>query len=394
VPSHPTSRAQDIASAGQRKPVENPFELAIDAAGMGTWNWDLASGHVAWAPRTYQLFGFTPGVFESSHEAFLRRVHPEDREAVVRWCDQALRQRTRTALEFRIVRSDETVRWIRSTGRAMTNEDGCVVRMVGVVDDVTEERVAKEPLAPAGGNLLSVRDVARLLGVAEVTLKRIVAAGGIRFLQSSRKNSYRFALEHVAEYLRRKASPRSDFASAVQALDVSAVVLQLIEALLQGGRLEDLLDSQVRPACRNADKEFVSDLLSRIPFIAPERSRARLPALLVNDGTSETWDAEFIVALLRANGREVLSAAQGFDLAQCAELAERVRAQVVVLLVGRGASPTTLHVAAEIGRLPSAKAVCMWSCAELRAPAGVTRLRSMADLGTVLRGLRGSVSSS
>src|ERR1700674_3035724 len=141
--AHPVERTDvysDAANLNQKREqrekthAENPFQAAIDAAEMGTWSWDIPSGRVEWTPRTYQLFGFEPGAFATSYDSFMKIVHEEDRPAVVRWCAHAVRERSRMAIEYRIVRGDGAVRWVRSTGRAMSDEGGRSVRMVGVVD--------------------------------------------------------------------------------------------------------------------------------------------------------------------------------------------------------------------------------------------------------------------
>jgi hypothetical protein len=173
------------------------------------------------------------------------------------------------AIEYRIVRGDGAVRWVRATGRAMTDEGGRAVRMVGVVDDITGEKPGRgEPQAapehPAGKSF-SARQVAHILGIAEATVKRIAVAGGIEFLRSSRKNSRRFAPEQVLDYLRKNTSAGGDFDSAVRARDMSGCLAAVMTRLLEGKRLEELLDDQIRPAVCAMDSGFMAQLLSRIP---------------------------------------------------------------------------------------------------------------------------------
>ncbi len=71
------------------KPVEEParsaiseseerLRLAMDAAGMGAWDWDLKTGRVAWSGDQEKLFGVQPGSFSGDFDTFLKLVHPED----------------------------------------------------------------------------------------------------------------------------------------------------------------------------------------------------------------------------------------------------------------------------------------------------------------------------
>jgi hypothetical protein len=221
-----------------------------------------------------------------------------------------------------------------------------------------------------------------------MTVKRIAAAGGIEFLRSSRKNSRHFRPEQVLDYLRKNTSADGDFDSVARAQDMNGCLLILMKRLLEGTSLEELLDDQIRPVIRAMDPGFMAQLLSRLPFIVCERQRAVFPALLVRAGSVREWDAEFVGCLLRAYGREVLSPADNVGLTKLADIAERTRARVVVLLIGSGAqSAEALSIAAEIARTPRSPAVCLWPSADVRPAAGVIRIRSMRDLGSVLRGL-------
>ena len=389
---------RDEASSAERfaptqAEAEDPVRLAIDAAEIGAWNWHIASGHVEWTPWTYQLFGQRPGIAVSK-ERFLEYVHAEDRPGVIDWLSQAVRQGGRTAFEFRIDRPDGSVRWVRSTGRVLSDEHGHVVRMVGVVEDVTDqqERHANAPgaVAPAlGGASFSARQVAHILGVAQVTVKRLTAAGEIRSLRSTRKNSQRFAPKDVIEYLRNGSKGVAHFDSAVKEHDVNGCVVALLDRVLAGTPLETLLDECVRPAARVAPARFVADLLSRLPFIVPEPPRNAFPALLVEVGIPEDLASEIIACLLRACGHEVLRPAVAPDANELGELAERVRARFVVVAIGEGpeiAQQRGLGAAAAIARAREGDTlVCVHGGDHLRVPRGVLRVRSMSELAAILR---------
>lgn len=386
------SSAENFASQAE---TEDPVRLAIDAAEIGAWNWHIASGHVEWTPWTYQLFGQHPGV-SVSKDWFLERVHAEDRPAVLEWLAHALKEGGRTAFEFRIDRPDGSVRWVRSTGRALADEHGHVVRMVGVVEDVTDQQerhavtAAGIAVTPApGGASFSARQVAHILGVAQVTVKRLTAAGEIRSLRSTRKNSQRFAPKDVVEYLRHGSRGRVQFDAAVEDRDVGGCVVYLLERLLAGTPLETLLDEHVRPAARVAPARFVADLLSRLPFIVPEPPRNAFPALLVEVGIPEDLGSEIIACLLRANGHEVLRPAVAPDANELGELAERVRSKFVVVAIGEGPVLAQQHGLAAAGAIARSRSgattVCVHGDDHLRVPHGVLRFRTMRELAAILR---------
>jgi PAS domain-containing protein len=385
---------EGVASPNARVEAEDPVHLAVDAAEIGTWNWHIASGRIEWTPWTYQLFGFQPGAIKTSLDFFLRRVHAADRAAVQEWISQAIRDRRRTALEFRIDRADGSVRWVRSTGRVKLDVYGQVVRMVGVVEDVTDTQKGRR-FTPAGaaspltGASFSARQVAHVLGMADATVKRLAQSGELKWLRSTRKNSRRFAPADIIEYLRRGSGAAIDFASAVEGQDMSGCLVYVLEQLLEGTTFETLLDETIRPALTAGAKPFMTDLLSRLPFMWSERQRSGFPALFVQAGTPKKLEADLIACLLQAHGHEILRPAGPLEPAQIVELAERVRARLLVLAVGNGSTPVQVAAISSAGAVAAARAgtatVCVWCEGRLRVPAGVLRFRSMYELAAVLR---------
>jgi len=387
---------ENVSASGERADTEDPIRLAVDAAEIGTWNWHIPSGHVEWTPWTYHLFGLKPGVVQGSYELFMQKVHAADRPMVEEWISHALHDRCRTALEFRIDRPDGTVRWVRSTGRAMLDQRGQVVRMVGVVEDVTDDRQRRAtiPSTSSGvprvaGGSFSARQVAHILGIADATVKRLAEAGSLKWLRSTRKNSRRFAPGDVIEYLRRGSTGPVDFETAAAAQDLGSCLVCMLEQLSEGMPLEVLLDDRVRPAASSTPEPFLADLVARLPFMVPERQRAGFPALFAQVGTPRHPDTEVIGCLLQAYGYEILRPAGALEPSQLAELAERVRARLLVLVVGNG--PTAVQVsglatASAIARARSgATSVCVWSDDRLRIPRGLVRFRSMRELASLLR---------
>jgi hypothetical protein len=133
----------------------------------------------------------------------------------------------------------------------------------------------------------------------------------------------------------------------------------------------------------------LTDLLSRLPFIVPGARRTAFPALFAQVGASKGVDAELIVSLLQAHGHEILRPAGAVDPGQLAELAERVRARLLVLAIGSApaevqASGMSTAATIAAGRHGSTT-VCVWCDDRLRVPSGVLRFRSMHELGSALR---------
>jgi len=123
---------------------EERLRLELDTGGLATWDWDIAAGTSVWNARHYELLGYPPGQVPASYSAWAERVHPDDYPTMVRDCQAAARDHHEFALSFRIVRPDGTLRWCASRGRFFHDAEGRLMRMIAVVDDITERRRAEE----------------------------------------------------------------------------------------------------------------------------------------------------------------------------------------------------------------------------------------------------------
>jgi len=128
------------------KRSEERYALAQRAANIGSWDWDIQTDELHWSEQIEPMFGFQPGEFASTFEAFMERVHPEDRQDVLRAVDACLKTREDYAIEHRIVWPDGSVHWVSETGNVFRDEMGKPVRMLGVVQDITQRKEAEEAL--------------------------------------------------------------------------------------------------------------------------------------------------------------------------------------------------------------------------------------------------------
>lgn len=126
---------------------EERLRLALEAGRLAAWDTDLRTGKVEWSKEYYSMLGYSAGEVEPSVGAWIARMHPDDRAATVAARDEARRERQDYAREFRIVRPDGETRWCSARGRFFYDEAGEAVRMIGVMDDITERRSFEETQA-------------------------------------------------------------------------------------------------------------------------------------------------------------------------------------------------------------------------------------------------------
>ncbi len=121
---------------------EEQLQLALDAAQMGLWNWNITTDEVVWSPKCRALYGIAPDV-PMSYERFLQSLHPEDRERIDKALNRAVETRTRYEETKRTVWPDGSVHWTNSRGQVYCDAAGNPVRVTGVSFDVSKWKEAE-----------------------------------------------------------------------------------------------------------------------------------------------------------------------------------------------------------------------------------------------------------
>ncbi len=126
---------------------EGRLSLAVQAAQLGLWDWDLRTNAVYFSPEWKRQLGCAPHELADSYEEWASRLHPEDRDATValarHWASGAQQD---CAAEFRLRHQDGSWRWILSRAVLLRDVAGLPVRLIGVHQDVTERREIEQAL--------------------------------------------------------------------------------------------------------------------------------------------------------------------------------------------------------------------------------------------------------
>jgi len=124
--------------------AEEQMRFACESTGVGIWDMDYTTGVLRWSGPLEAQYGLQPGTFGGTLDAFLERVHPEDRDALRATMAHANRRGTDFSLDHRAVWPDGTVRWLTGAGRVHLDEHGEPTRAVGTTQDVTERHSLEE----------------------------------------------------------------------------------------------------------------------------------------------------------------------------------------------------------------------------------------------------------
>jgi PAS domain S-box-containing protein len=128
---------QDVTD---RRYAEYTLAQAQAIAHFGSWDWDIVTGALTWSDEIYRIFGLRPQEFGATYDAFLQRIHPDDREAVVEAVNSAVQTGAPYSIDHRIVRPDGTIRYVHETGDITRDKDGTPLRMLGVVHDISDRK--------------------------------------------------------------------------------------------------------------------------------------------------------------------------------------------------------------------------------------------------------------
>ena len=137
--------ARCIRHAMSRKHAENFLAEAQGIARIGSWEMDMASSVVRWSRELYRVFDVSLGV-KPTFGALMDRMHHDDRAPALKAFQKTLDEHSPFVIEFRVLPSDGTVRWVRTRGRVEFDADGRPQRLLGTAQDITEQRVARDTL--------------------------------------------------------------------------------------------------------------------------------------------------------------------------------------------------------------------------------------------------------
>ena len=154
---------------------ERRFRQLADNIDQVFWVYDLKEAKVIYTNPAYEsIWGDARENLYKDHHTFFEIVHPEDRERVTA---SLARQRggARTEEEYRIVRRDNTVRWIHDRAFPVRDERGEIIRVVGISEDITERKAAEKALREQTEAVETVNRVGQMLA-GELDLHNLVQA--------------------------------------------------------------------------------------------------------------------------------------------------------------------------------------------------------------------------
>ena len=246
---------------------EEHLRLAIDAGSIVPWERDLADDTFRWGPGVGKLLGPVPPG-RASHPDLLTMVHAEDRDALLRARDEAIRNSSQYRCDFRIVAADGSERWLAVRGKFVRSELSPQGSLIGVARDITMGKQAELQIRRLNQELearVRERTVELEATVGELEAFSYTISHDLRaplraisgFAEIVREDCSEDRAEHTRDYLARIAANAERMS-------------RMIDDLLRFSRMarSPLQRSQVKP------EQIAAELLRDLAF--PEAARAEI----------------------------------------------------------------------------------------------------------------------
>ena len=136
---------------------EARLRLATEASGFATWDLDFKTEKLVHSSKLAEIFGFAPSALLTYQDMY-SQIHPDDQQIVAVLAFEEAMLTSIYACEYRITRPDKTIRWIRTQGKIIYNEEQNPLRLIGTLLDFTEKKLIEEEIIRVAAIVASSED--------------------------------------------------------------------------------------------------------------------------------------------------------------------------------------------------------------------------------------------
>ena len=136
-------QAEDALRESERRLIR-----AQEIAHVGDWEYDIEADMIRWSDEVYRIYGIDTAT-EMTYEILRERIHPDDRVYHDKYTEKLMESKGRESFEYRFMYPDGSIRHVYGSGEAICDSTGKVVRLYGIVMDITERKLAEMSLQVA-----------------------------------------------------------------------------------------------------------------------------------------------------------------------------------------------------------------------------------------------------
>lgn len=125
---------------------EERLSRAQAIAHVGDWEWNITTNAVHWSDELYRIYGFEPRSVAPDYGLILAQMHPESKDKFMDAIDAALKKNRPFDMNYWFFRKDGTEASLHTIGKVIRDDVGAPIRMIGIVQDITESKKSEEEL--------------------------------------------------------------------------------------------------------------------------------------------------------------------------------------------------------------------------------------------------------
>ncbi len=134
-----------LEEEGKKK--EKELIEAQKIAHLGYWEWDLSTNLLSWSEELYKMFELSPASGGLTYDKYMNLVHPDDTDMLKGVLENAASDHKPFKIDHRVILSNNTIHYILGNGEVILDENGVVVRMRGVAQDITDRKRTERRLS-------------------------------------------------------------------------------------------------------------------------------------------------------------------------------------------------------------------------------------------------------
>lgn len=293
-------------------------QLMVDTQGvahLGTWEWDVTEPNAVWSAELYRIYGLTPETYTPSYEAYLTKIHPDDKQRVMEATNRVFQEHVPYSHDERVFRPDGSMRYLHTWAFPVLDDDGKLRKLVGVCQDITDRKEAEAEVLRLNESLerrvaertltieRSLRDLEAFQAMLSHDLRAplSVIAGSCTLLEYDRAQLPASATQNV-DRIRRAATQMTRLVNDLLTLahvgnsplevtdvDLSAACEDVVAQLRQSASANPNVRVTIQPGLRcRGDSVLVRTVLENLIGNAWKySSKAEAPAIEVGAGPAD-----------------------------------------------------------------------------------------------------------
>ncbi|MBW0435805.1 PAS domain S-box protein [Leptospira yasudae] len=146
-----TDITENVLNERELRESEDRLRLALNAANMGSWSWDIREDRITWSEKAFQIFRIRSESFGGNLRSIMDLVHPEDRPSLDKLMREVLAGERGAEgddiyFQHRVLFGDGEIAWVEAKAKLFRDKHSNPIRVVGTVTDITERKRAEEEL--------------------------------------------------------------------------------------------------------------------------------------------------------------------------------------------------------------------------------------------------------